>query len=83
MKRYNWKRKEYVTRGADPTVVVTWKSEDYEITEFQGIYLTQDKRGKAMNGPVAVLAEELHKALEMAHDLRREHDDVGTETYRP
>lgn len=59
-----WIRKEFVTRGADPTVVVEWSNGDTTITEFQNVYITTDKRGRLFEVGAAVFGEKIHKTLE-------------------
>lgn len=71
MSRFKWVRRAWTSPGADPTHVVEWSCEGYRITEFQGIYLVSDpKTGNAFLGKVAVLGEEVHKALESAWEFR-------------
>lgn len=84
MSRYKWQRKEYTTKGSDPTLVVIWKCEDYEITEFQNVYSVQNRRGKDLSGKLAVMAEELHKALEATWTSKLENiQEEWDRNYRP
>ena len=64
--KITWKRKEHVTRGADPTQVVTWESPELgvKIVEFQDVYVAEsDNVAKDLDAG-SPLWEALHKALE-------------------
>lgn len=67
-----WKRKEITTKGADPTVVVTWTNGGIGIQEFQGIYtlLVNGKRYD-MDDPLECL-KETHSALEAEYEASME-----------
>ena len=57
-----WKRREFVTRGPDPTVIVEWSKNGVTIAEFQQVY--QAKGDVSKIDPFS----ELHQALERAYD---------------
>ena len=65
-----WKRKEFTTRGADPTTVVEWDNGKFMIQEFQNVYTVRETLAhvpaflSTASGPLAALGEELHKQLE-------------------
>jgi hypothetical protein len=63
-----WKRREFTTHGADPTTVVEWFNGTFKITEFQGMYQVEEKKGQGnyltSDGPVMELGKELHEQLE-------------------
>lgn len=63
-----WKRKSYVSGGADPTVVVEWSKNNLTVVEFQGTYILDVPGGKHTRSPfILQLAQELHEALEAQH----------------
>jgi hypothetical protein len=65
-----WVRKEFVTRGPDPTVVVTWTKGFVTLTEFQAVYQMTVATGAQLD-----LVEELHRALEHIHHLETQPSD--------
>jgi hypothetical protein len=78
--RSGWVRREHVTRGPDPTVVVKWYHQptDVSVTEFQMVYRTEVK-GKIVpsDSPMAEFGESVHRKLEVAYYtwLSESHDD--------
>jgi len=71
--KLNLKRREFTTNGPDPTVVVEYedKKAGVRITEFQGVY-TVDRPDQDTHDPrkiISMLAEELHRTLEEAHEV--------------
>lgn len=74
-----WQRKEFTTKGADPTVMVTWRNDELRIfiEEFQAVYRTTRDDDTAAPGTVMdVLGEELHKALEEVYNMGEEERDA-------
>ncbi len=77
--RLNFKRREFTTKGFDPTVVVEYENKELgiRITEFQGIYqvsLAPDPETLLEKTPVGTLLNEvgaaLHEALEENRHLQ-------------
>lgn len=67
------RRREWTTKGADPTVVVEWTivlpNGSVEVTEFQGIYRGNHRLNYGDTNATADLREEvaehIHRALEL------------------
>ncbi len=60
----NWQRSTHVTKGSDPTQVVTWTDGTITIVEFQQVYMVHDRRNRPEVTGAVVLAEILHVLLE-------------------
>lgn len=67
-----FKRKEFVTRCADPTEVVMYTHDDLgvTITEFQGVYMTEVQSQVNLLELVNNLGAALHDALEQVHSMK-------------
>jgi hypothetical protein len=64
-RRVPWKRREFTTKGSDPTVVVIWSKGDITITEFQNIVQTRTWDVIADEGGVVdYMGKELFQLLE-------------------
>lgn len=66
-----WTRKEFTTRGSDPTVVVEWSKDAVTIQEFQDCYSLLAGAIK-FDGSMVSFVEDLHKTLELAYGQARE-----------
>lgn len=73
-----WKRKERVTGLADPTSVVEWKNDEFEIVEFQNVYVIEvaGPPGKPWIDIAQDLARELHQALEREHEANLDENET-------
>lgn len=71
LQELGWRRRVFNTRGADPTVMVTWEYKhpkvQVEITEFQNVYLLKID-GKDNTDAMAVFGATLfHQDFEEAY----------------
>jgi len=79
-----FQRKTFVTRGPDPTEVVTWYNGDITLTEFQTVIQIESTEAVASNLPESMVANELiqklgealHAALERAYTAEQELRDA-------
>lgn len=68
-----WIREETTTKGVDPTVVVTWKADGIEITEFQNVYTTVVAISDLVDDSVVGrLGKELHIAKEELYESEQQ-----------
>ncbi len=69
-----WTRKEFTTRGSDPTVVVEWSKDAVTIQEFQDCYSLLAGAIK-FDASMVSFVEDLHKTLELAYGQARDLDE--------
>ena len=71
--KFTAERSTHVTRGADPTLVITWRSERFEISEFQGVYVGSiDRKPLDADDPGLVT---VHQGLEQAYTTIQEAEE--------
>ncbi len=73
-----FERREHTTKGADPTVVVSYHSKELglTITEFQGVYTYEFHGNIQMGDFLSRMVEALHCALESDHQLKELYNDM-------
>lgn len=69
-----WARKEYTTKGADPTTVVEWRANGIMIQEFQTVYRIFVDDADWDDEMARKGAESIHKQLE--GDFQRSQDEL-------
>lgn len=65
-----WKRREFTTKGADPTTVVEWSKDGITLQEFQNVY-------SVIPAVTIDWVPELHKALEEAAFTKDRLDEIA------